>query len=72
MSAVATIEEIPGGAGRQTRTAIIVTEIPYQVNKAQLIEKIAELVKDQRINGISGEKGFFFCAPFFSPGAISM
>ena len=53
MSAVATIEEIPGGAGRQTRTAIIVTEIPYQVNKAQLIEKIAELVKDQRINGIS-------------------
>ena len=53
MSAVATIEEIPGGAGRQARTAIIVTEIPYQVNKAQLIEKIAELVKEQRINGIS-------------------
>ena len=53
MSAVATLEEIPGGAGRQSRTAIIVTEIPYQVNKAQLIEKIAELVKEQRINGIS-------------------
>ena len=53
MSSVATIEEIPGGAGRQTRTAIIVTEIPYQVNKAQLIEKIADLVKEQRINGIS-------------------
>ena len=47
------MEEIPGGAGRQTRTAIIVTEIPYQVNKAQLIEKIADLVKEQRINGIS-------------------
>ncbi len=53
MSAVATIEEIPGGNGRQSRTAIIVTEIPYQVNKAQLIEKIADLVKEQRINGIS-------------------
>ncbi|MFW3298605.1 DNA gyrase subunit A, partial [Enterobacter quasiroggenkampii] len=33
---------------------IIVTEIPYQVNKARLIEKIAELVKDKRIEGISG------------------
>ncbi|HGN1703092.1 TPA: DNA topoisomerase (ATP-hydrolyzing) subunit A [Proteus mirabilis] len=37
--------------GRET---IIVTEIPYQVNKARLIEKIAELVKDKRIEGISG------------------
>lgn len=53
MQAVANFEEIAGGAGRQTRTAIVITEIPYQVNKAVLIEKIAELVKDQRINGIS-------------------
>ena len=53
MSAVAGFEEIAGGGGRQARTAIVVTEIPYQVNKAQLIEKIAELVKDQRITGIS-------------------
>ena len=53
MSAVSTIEEIPGGAGRQARTAIVVTEIPYQVNKAALIEKIAELVKDKHIDGIS-------------------
>lgn len=53
MSAVSTFEEISGGAGRQSRTAIIITEIPYQVNKAMLIEKIAELVKDQKINGIS-------------------
>ena len=30
------------------------TEIPYQVNKARLIEKIAELVKDKKIEGISG------------------
>ncbi|RXO46742.1 hypothetical protein D0527_23165, partial [Salmonella enterica] len=31
---------------------IIVHEIPYQVNKARLIEKIAELVKDKRVEGI--------------------
>ncbi len=34
--------------------AIIATEIPYQVNKARLIEKIAELVKEKRVDGISG------------------
>ncbi len=53
MQAVANFEEIAGGGGRQARTAIVVTEIPYQVNKSALIEKIAELVKDQRITGIS-------------------
>lgn len=53
MSAVSTFEELPGGGGRQSRTAIIVTELPYQVNKAMLIEKIAELVKEQRLVGIS-------------------
>ena len=53
MSSVATIEEIAGGGGRQARTAIIVTELPYQVNKAMLIEKIADLVKEQKITGIS-------------------
>ncbi|QIZ76615.1 DNA topoisomerase (ATP-hydrolyzing) subunit A [Ferrimonas lipolytica] len=36
------------------REAIIVNELPYQVNKARLIEKIAELVKDKKIEGISG------------------
>jgi DNA gyrase subunit A len=35
------------------REAIIVTEIPYQVNKAKLIERIAELVRDKKIEGIS-------------------
>jgi DNA gyrase subunit A len=35
------------------REAIIVTEIPYQVNKARLIERIAELVRDKKIEGIS-------------------
>lgn len=46
--AVADIEETNKG-----RHQIIVTEIPYGVNKATLIEKIAELVKDKKINGIS-------------------
>jgi len=35
------------------REAIIVTELPYQVNKARLIEKIADLVRDKKIEGIS-------------------
>ena len=35
------------------REALIITEIPYQVNKAVMIEKIAELVRDKRIEGIS-------------------
>ncbi len=38
---------------RKVRETIIVSEIPYQVNKARLIEKIAELVKDKRVDGIS-------------------
>ena len=42
------IEDMPGGKSR-----IIVTEIPYQVNKAKLIESIADLVKQKRIEGIS-------------------
>ncbi len=39
--------------GKQGREAIIVTELPFQVNKARLIEKIADLVRDKRIEGIS-------------------
>ncbi len=42
------VEEI-----RKDREALIVTEIPYQVNKATMIEKIADLVRDKRIEGIS-------------------
>src|SRR2546428_315940 len=38
---------------RTDRDRIIVTEIPYQVNKARLIEKIAELIQDKRIEGIA-------------------
>jgi DNA gyrase subunit A len=41
-------EEMRGG-----REAIIITEIPYQVNKSLMIEKMAELVRDKRIEGIS-------------------
>lgn len=44
----AEIEEISGG-----KSAITITEIPYQVNKAQLIAKIADLAKDKKIEGIS-------------------
>lgn len=43
--------ETDESSGRQ---AIIITELPYQVNKARLIEKIAELVRDKKIEGISG------------------
>jgi DNA gyrase subunit A len=39
--------------GSRGREAIIVTELPFQVNKARLIEKIADLVRDKRIEGIS-------------------
>jgi len=38
---------------REGRIALIITEIPYQVNKAVLVEKIADLVRDKRIEGIS-------------------
>lgn len=39
--------------GRGGREMLVITEIPYQVNKASMIEKIAELVRDKRIEGIS-------------------
>jgi DNA gyrase subunit A len=48
MRAQVAFEEVRGD-----RTAIIVTELPYQVNKAALLEKIADLVKDKRIDGIA-------------------
>lgn len=53
MRAVTNIEQIPGGGGRQERTAIVVTEIPYQVNLTSLIEKMVELVRDKKVDGIS-------------------
>ena len=50
---VAKIEEIQGGRGRHRRTAIVVTELPYQVNKAGWIEKVAALCNQSKIDGIS-------------------
>jgi DNA gyrase subunit A len=50
MRARAHFEEIKGANGRQ---AIIVDELPYQVNKRTLLEKIGELVNDKKIDGIS-------------------
>ncbi len=46
--AITNIETLPNG-----KSQIIVTELPYMVNKARLIEKIADLVKDKKINGIT-------------------
>ena len=60
--AVTNIETLPNGKSR-----IIVTELPYLVNKARLIEKIAELVRDKKIDGItdlndhSGREGMRIC-----------
>ena len=48
LRAKAHVEKMRGG-----REAIIVTELPYQVNKASLMEKIGELVRDKKIEGIS-------------------
>jgi DNA gyrase subunit A len=48
MRGTAAIEEI-----RQGREGIVITAIPYQVNKASLVEKIAELVRDKRIEGVA-------------------
>ncbi len=53
MRGVAQIEEIQAGRGRHRRSAIVVTELPYQVNKAAWIEKMAELVTLGRLDGIS-------------------
>ena len=47
--AVTEIESMPNG-----KSKIIVTELPFMVNKARLIEKIAELVRDKKIDGITG------------------
>jgi DNA gyrase subunit A len=41
------------GRGTQERDAIVITEIPFQVNKARLIERIAELINDKKLDGVS-------------------
>lgn len=50
---VVQFEEVRPGRGKQRRNAIVVTELPYQVNKAGWIEKIADLVNAGRLEGIA-------------------
>ncbi len=50
---ISQLEDVPIGRGKHRRTAIIVTELPFQVNKAAWIEKIAELVNQGRLDGIA-------------------
>ena len=50
MRARASIEEMPG---KTEREQIVITEIPYQVNKADLLKKIAQLVREKKLEGIS-------------------
>ena len=50
MRARAEVSDLPGQSGRER---IIISEIPYQTNKARLIEKIADLVRDKKVEGIS-------------------
>lgn len=50
---VTQLETVQAGRGSHRRTAIVVTELPYQVNKAAWVEKVAELVNQGRIEGIS-------------------
>jgi DNA gyrase subunit A len=52
MRGVASIETIEA-KGRPDRDAVIITELPYQTNKAALIERIAELVNDKKLEGIA-------------------
>ena len=52
MRGVASIETVEA-KGRPDRDAVIITELPYQTNKAALIERIAELVNDKKLDGIA-------------------
>lgn len=53
LQGVAQYEEMQAGKGRHRRTAIIITEFPFQVNKASWIEKVADLVTQEKITGIA-------------------
>ena len=53
MRGVAHTEEVQPGKGRHRRSAIVITELPYQLSKAGWIEKLAELVNDGKIGGIA-------------------
>ena len=53
MRGVAHIEELQPGKGRHRRSALIITELPFQLSKASWIEKLAEQVNERLINGIA-------------------
>ena len=53
MRGISNIEEIIPGKGKHKRTAIIITELPYQISKAGWIEKLADIVNEGKISGIS-------------------
>nr|WP_269609191.1 DNA topoisomerase (ATP-hydrolyzing) [Prochlorococcus marinus] len=53
MRGIAHIEEINPGKGKHKRSGIIITELPYQLNKASWIEKLAELVNNGKVSGIA-------------------
>ena len=53
MRGVAHVEEIQPGKGRHRRSAVVVTELPYQLSKAGWIEKLADLVNNGKIGGIA-------------------
>jgi DNA gyrase subunit A len=53
MRGVAHIEEVQPGKGRHRRSAVVITELPYQLSKAGWIEKLAEQVNEGRIGGIA-------------------
>jgi DNA gyrase subunit A len=50
---MATIEQIPGGGGRQARMAIIVTQLPYMCGPEAFTKRVADLVREEKITGIS-------------------
>ncbi|WP_341730332.1 DNA topoisomerase (ATP-hydrolyzing) [Microcoleus sp. EPA2] len=50
---VVRVEEVPGNRKIRTKTALVVTEFPFQVNKAAWIEKVADLVNSGRLDGIA-------------------
>jgi len=53
MRGIAHIEEINPGKGKHKRSGIVITELPYQLNKASWIEKLAELVNNGKVSGIA-------------------
>ncbi|MBW3042984.1 DNA topoisomerase (ATP-hydrolyzing) subunit A [Prochlorococcus marinus] len=53
MRGIAHIEEIIPGKGKHKRSGIIITELPYQLNKANWIEKLADLVNNGKVSGIA-------------------